>query len=983
MNQRSISRLILGALILFSCVRESVAVGREGEITITAGFENFADSEAATKTYVASGTQIRWSSGAVDKVLFVFDSKGGKNIFTSSATSPSVSREFSGTVTEGSEPTLILWSGKSAADDKSELQEVAASDAVGNENIKEGSSISFETKSSGGKRTVLTGESLCVVNPQNINNNNSFAPDANIAVMRPGDKTLRSVFGYIRFTIPAGEDGSATIKSVTFTADEPLAGQVRVDCSAAEPTAAIVANGSKSLTVNTRYQTKDGGYYEPGTVYAVLPEGSYHNLTMTVTPFEGSAKAKDAATGEPYTRTSKGPVVIKRGCYTDAGEIKPKPSADEVITKITKIQSGTVSALCIEGSYLYAGSKGQITVYDISNPKSPVQAGSVIFPGSVRQMVPYNGKLFVSARETGVWIFSIANPSAPSVVSRYDGIELSTGIDAAGDAIFVGERQTGVEFVDGRSPANPEHIRVIKTNESQSVFYHQGYVYSGEWGAGKVTIFNAKDLSNIQMLKQIDLQGFGDGLWVQDNRLYASTGHHHRNQTPSTVNGDGHGVEIWDVSDPENPKFISRTEFDIFYLSGSDWWMNRPAGDGKTLFCGDVYNGMYVVDITDEYHPEILYRWKPGSGHAVNSIALADGVAFVSVSSEGLYAMECSRAKPTRRDRGVSPTNLNARYSYDTPASSHFNAWVPDQRGAVKGAVVYGDALFVACGDAGLYTVKLDSSNKPYTYRRLDIPFAGGVALRGNLLFVSRGYEGLGVYRIGNDHQLSQVELIKTGLNPTSPSDQFSYWVSVPNDNYVVNGVRSSGYQFLSIGGTDAAPTFTFRRQYSLNLNYNRYISEKACPNGWLPYATRSGLVWINLGVADKVDAPTVYDGIKNALTEGCTLYKDGKVLLAQHVSGSYPTQSYFGLIDPAGSAVYQESNRSTAGFEGIPRWESGDDVLVCNFVQRFVSKINTANFSNCTLTFREETLGYPEPGLFWNGKCIVPCGYQGLLIEK
>jgi hypothetical protein len=676
--------------------------------------------------------------------------------------------------------------------------------------------------------------------------------------------------------------------------------------------------------------------------------------------------------------------VCVTGTLEEKGNVPPPtpPEPEEVITKITKVSSAKVSALCIEGNYLYVGSAGTITVYDITNPKSPREAGSVIFPGSPRQMVPYNGKLFVSARETGVWIFSISNPKSPSLISRYDGIELSTGIDAAGDAIFVGERQTGVEFVDGRNPSDAQHIRVIKTNESQTVFYQNGYLYSGEWGAGKVTIFDAHDLSNIKWIRQIDLQGYGDGLWVTGNRLYASTGHHHRNQTPSTQNGDGHGVEIWDLTNPEDPRFISRCEFDIFYKSGSDWWLNRPSGDGKTLFCGDVYNGMYVVDITDETQPKIIYHWKPGSGNAVNSIALADGVAFMTVGNEGLYALECKRSKPSPRNRGVLPTNLDARYQYPTSASSHFRAWVPDQRGAVKGAVVYQDALFVGCGDAGLYTVKLNTSNEPYTYRRLDIPFAGGVAVRGDLLFVARGEAGLGVYRIGTDLNLTQVDLIKNGLNPTSPSSQFSYWVSVPNDNYVANGARSSGYQFLSIGGTAANPTFTFRHQYGLNLNYNRYISEKAAPNGLLPYATRSGLVWINLGVADNVPAPTVNENIKNALTEGCTLYKDGKILLAQHVSGSYPTQAYFGIIEPGGSSVIQTGSKNSS-FEGIPRWESGDDVLVCNFVQRFVTKVNTANLAACKITFTENTEGYPEPGLFWNGKAIVPCGYQGLLIEK
>lgn len=658
-------------------------------------------------------------------------------------------------------------------------------------------------------------------------------------------------------------------------------------------------------------------------------------------------------------------------------EVEPE---GPVIKSVKKIMEKGVTGLYKDGDVLYVGAAGVLYSLDISDPKNPKQVGSVTFPGSVRQVTVCNGKAVVSGRDTGVWIFDVSDPANMSLITRYDGIELSTGIDMAGDCIFVGERQTGVEFVDARDLSKPQHIRVIKTPESQTVFYQNGYLYSGEWASGQVSIFNAKDMSNIQLVKTINLQGYGDGLWVTGDRLYASTGHHHKNHAPKVQDGDGHGVEIWDVSNPENPVFISRVEFDIFYISGADWWLVRPSGDGKTLFCGDVFNGLYVVDITNERNPKIIHHWEPlgnspsNKKNAVNSIALADGVAYVSVGNEGLYLMESSRAKSSKRDRGTPPVNLSARYRYDTPSDSHFNAWVPDRRGAVKGAAAYGDALFVGCGDAGLYTVKKNSSGKLYSTAHLDIPFAGGVAIQGDKLYVARGHEGLGVYRIGSDLSLTQIDLLKTKLNPSRPADQFSYWVSAPNDKYVVNGCRKSGYQFLAITGSSAKPTYTFRRQYGLNVSYNRYISEKTSSDGFLAYATRSGLAWINLNNTSAVAAPEVREDLKNNLTEGATLYRDNKFLLTR--SHSLCT------IAPGGSEIIQTSEANPA-FAGIPRWESGYDVLVCNFVNRFVSKIDTRNFASPSLTFTESTIGYPEPGIFWNGKCVVPCGYQGLLVEK
>ena len=353
----------LAILALTACKREEAPLNEEAAepglqpMTITVGFEEpgSGEQESDTRTY-AYGTQIRWTSGDLDKLIFVFDSKGRKNVFTSSATSAALTRTFTGTISEGSEAKLVLWSGKFAADDKSELSQITVNEETvgsGTEPIGGGGTIEFDTKSVATTHTILSGTSLAVVNPQQISNTNSFASDANIAVMRPWDDNLKSVFGYIRYRIPVNEDGSATIKSITITADEYLAGRIQVDCSEAEPVAKVVSRGSRSLTVNTRWQTKDGGYYEPGTLYAILPAGEYHNMKITITPFTGSSRTYDAPTGTPFTINCRGTVSIHRGLFTDLGYLptaKPTPTEPGFIfdtdffTKVTD-ESGVVSYL--------------------------------------------------------------------------------------------------------------------------------------------------------------------------------------------------------------------------------------------------------------------------------------------------------------------------------------------------------------------------------------------------------------------------------------------------------------------------------------------------------------------------------------------------------------------------------------------------------------------------------------------------------------
>ena len=289
---------LLFCLAVLSCEQEQDFQDKGELFTLSVGLEGYGPAEPASKTYL-SGSVIRWGTTAADKVLYVFDSAGNKNVFsrTSPTSGTSAQATFEGSVSSGSSPRFILWSGKLQNYDNSVLD-----------------------------GSVLSGASLAVVNPQTINNTNSFDQTANISVMKYGDDCLKNVFGYIRYTIPKGTDGCAKIKSVTFSADEALSGKIEIDCSGNEPVATITDSGNTSLTVNTRF--KSGLGYEAGTLYAVLPPGVYHNLKITITPFSSGATDADAPTGPAFTLNSKGDIVILRGKYTDAGElpyVNPNP----------------------------------------------------------------------------------------------------------------------------------------------------------------------------------------------------------------------------------------------------------------------------------------------------------------------------------------------------------------------------------------------------------------------------------------------------------------------------------------------------------------------------------------------------------------------------------------------------------------------------------------------------------------------------------
>ena len=333
-------------------------------------------------------------------------------------------------------------------------------------------------------------------------------------------------------------------------------------------------------------------------------------------------------------------LLLLLGCFcTRAGafEYKLKNYSGKMIQGVSRVAGipvRNVNALYLDSAndILYCGVGPSIYSIDVHRPLEPKVLGSVTMYGMIRQMTVQGNVLYAACREAGVYLINVSDPRQLSIISRYDPVELSTGIDVAGDVLFLGTRMNGVEFVDVSDPVNPTHIRIEKTKESQSVAYRDGILYSGEWSGHCVTVMDASDMSRLRTITTVELKGFGDGVWVNGNYLYASTGH---NLTApglpeSERKGKGHGMEIFDISEPAEPRFVSRVSFDDLYWRSNDYWMVRTFGSGNYAVCADAANGIYLVDARKKTRPKIVSRinFKRNDGRqvAVTSVAVGKGV---------------------------------------------------------------------------------------------------------------------------------------------------------------------------------------------------------------------------------------------------------------------------------------------------------------------------------------------------------------------
>lgn len=707
------------------------------------------------------------------------------------------------------------------------------------------------------------------------------------------------------------------------------------------------------------------------------------------------------------------------GAALAAGSAKIKNShADPKYGKPVEFSkvAGTKGTMALEisGGKLYALEDNGLSVYDISEPNSPRLLGSVGGMGNVRQLKVSGKTAFVTSRQCGLWSVDVSDPSSPKILSHFDTAEMATGLDVADGLAFVGNRVFGVQCVDVSDPSKMRHVSSVVTQESQSVYYRDGIAYSGDWGAGEITAIDFSDPANPKIISKTRLDGYGDGVEVDGNFLYASTGQHKKSGPPELRHGAGHGLEIFDISDGRNPRRISRAEFPSIYFGPCDFWTPRVSGD--YCFASDTVNGVFVLDISDKSAPKItgnfiLPKVAPDDpslkipykqildpnipqGDAVASIAVGDGVLYVAGNFTGIYMAEFPGiAKIREGERLAKAAARPGAYSPKIPGN--FDSVGADPSNPVRAVAVNGDFAYAAASHRGVEIYDL-SGGKIASAGRINCPYASDVKVSDGRLAVALGFGGVGIYDISGRFAANPAEIGRIPANRAGAPFAQNVWAF---DGCKFMGVSGAGISVVFFDISNPASPKRVFSQAGSQLLYNDYGSRKLAAGRYFALNRHCGGRMIFDMSGDKPKT-VFYDDRPLCSQTGSVAAFGGKILTmfrggyavddpsAPAENGKLKREKFpGGGALPAVSGGASEIERAEfpqGSDEGLAMFDENSKRLAV--ANRITGKTSLYDFSDAKAPKLIGRWALPSnPGIpdFYKGRLVVPCGHAGLLIER
>ena len=476
--------------------------------------------------------------------------------------------------------------------------------------------------------------------------------------------------------------------------------------------------------------------------------------------------------------------------------------------------------------------------------------------------------------------------------------------------------------------------------------------------------------------------------------LYAATGQHSYSclsftaPTSDLRYGQGNGLDIFDVTDPTAPVWLSTSVIDgRFYTAGYDYWETEYGVDEqghRYVYLVSTYNGVYVYNVDDprapirlahicipiprtseRYHsissatrvPILPYDQAFGGRSAVGAVTVGDGAMYIAGCHTDLHIFKNKNllhACPEERDRtAVSPSEKEA-YPLEGEGAE---CRLYKTEGQIYAVESFGEYLYVSAGAEGIavLTPEMERVGGFKTEGSVMWLEARRLADGRSVFYSAERSEGLAIYELEGVDGFREIYRNKSigCVRQVRVTDDGKYAAL-----HIGRGeVKVISLDTLEIALEFIAPAIMYHHNLTPIIK-GRYIGVwDNTPMEW----------WIDLDGTPALIRERARS--RATLRTGITACGDK----ALEVTGG-------GIVvfDPV-SETAAEASEHGEGIWGKPT-VYGDILVACDRFKGLISFTDISDIKNPRILKSLTVRGNPDIALCRDGMAYIPLGYQGLM---
>lgn len=165
--------------------------------------------------------------------------------------------------------------------------------------------------------------------------------------------------------------------------------------------------------------------------------------------------------------------------------------------------AGSMARFTLNGNFLYTVDQSNLKVLDIDELSSPLLIRDEYIGWGVETVFPYQNKLFFGT-QTGLIIYSIANPAAPVYISTYNHVTSCDPVVVEGDHAYVtlragnlcGEATSQLDVIDISNIQSPKWVQSYPMQEPYGLGIDGRTLFVCDGQAG-LKVYNAENPKNL------------------------------------------------------------------------------------------------------------------------------------------------------------------------------------------------------------------------------------------------------------------------------------------------------------------------------------------------------------------------------------------------------------------------------------------------------------------------------------------------------